>query len=681
MLHFLQSSSARRGLRAAAGCLLVATSAAGIAGAESSKKVFTEAELAGPAPGPNPFLSTPAAGVKVDRNYWRARIAYESRLHADRVRADREPGLGFPEAGGSAVSEIEPNDSNAEAQGLADFGTGAGDVATVSITASIAPPVPPTPLAPAAEDDGNINAASPTGLSSGQSVTAMGQIGDGPYGSSGTRRGDFDFFRVAGVQAGQILSMEVQTPSPQDDLDPNCALWDSAGNLLEFHEDLGITTDSRDFDCRLVVEAPADGDYYFSIGGWQFSMEDRSQLLPRDPFDSNSGFGVASEGVYTVTLGLDAVDRDCFTFGLVPGDVLGTSSSGGDRLTVRVTDPSGVLRMGSITDRTSLYPDASPMPRGGVVGNVVAVESGDYTVCFDGRPADYGAELRVFRPVVENSADRQTFFVDFDGATLDLSVFSFPWVATLSPLSSFLANWGLGPGDEDAVIDSILETVRENLVDDLRPLSNPSFSVQILNSRDHEDPFGQPNVSRIIIGGSIAETGVQVVSIAQSIDPGNFVGEETALIQLDELSATPGDFTFYTLNGVEIAADASKIDLVGRALGNIASQEAGYLSGVWNTELALPGSPATIMDGLVDNRAYVSPLVLPSPIGLGPDRIFGTSDDVDVDFAEDRFSLHDRFMGFQDTAEVLAHTLSRGNVIFADGFESGTTEAWTFSRP
>ncbi|MEO1084302.1 MAG: hypothetical protein AAFY88_08670, partial [Acidobacteriota bacterium] len=456
-----------------------------------------------------------------------------------------------------------------------------------------------------------------------------------------------------------------------------------AGNLLGFHEDLSISADPLDFDCRMVMEAPADGDYYFSIGGWRFNLEDRSQLLPSDPFDSSSGFGVASEGTYTVTLGLDAEDRDCLTFGLVPGDILGTSSSGGDSLTVRVIDPSGALRMGSTTDRSPLYPGTSPMPRGGVVSNVVAVESGDYIVCFDGRPADYGAELRVFRPVVEESANRQTFFIDFDGATLDLSIFdSFLGVVTLSPMASFLGNWGLGPGDEDAVIDSILETVQENLVDDLRPLSNPSLLVQILNSRDHEDPFGQPDVSRIIIGGSIAESDLRVVSIAESIDPGNFVGEETALIQLDELSASPGGiFAFYTLNGIEIAPGASKVDLVGRALGNIASHEAGYLSGVWNTERQLPGSPDTIMDGFLNARVLIDPFVRPSVIGLGPDGVFGTSDDVDVDFAEDRFSLHDRFMGFQDTAEVLAHTLSGGGLIFADGFESGTTEAWSFSSP
>ncbi|MEM8996992.1 MAG: hypothetical protein AAGF23_19570, partial [Acidobacteriota bacterium] len=449
----------------------------------------------------------------------------------------------------------------------------------------------------------------------------------------------------------------------------------------EFHEDLNVLSNSFDFDCRLVVEAPEDGDYYFSIGGWSDAGEQVSELLPADPFDSGSGFGVASQGIYTVTLGLDAEDRDCFRFDLAPGDIIGTSGSGGDSLTVRVLDPAGRLRIGSITDRSLFYPDASPLPRGGVAAHLVAVESGEHTVCFDGRPADYGAQLQVFRPVLESRGSSQTFFIDFDGATLERSIFPFgpDGEITLSPLSSFLAAWDLLPEDEDAVIDGVVGAFRENLLDDLQSLSNPSFSVRILNSRDHADPFGQPNVSRIIIGGSTAESGLFDMIHYESIDPGNFAVEETGLIQLDELSEPVGNVAFFTLNRIEIAPDASKTDLVGLALGNFASQAAGYLLGAWNTERRLVGSPTTIMDSRFDTS--FEGFDRPSPIGLGPDGVFGTSDDIDVDFAEDRFAFEARFMGFQDTAELLARTLAAGDVIFVDGFESGTTEAWTFSSP
>ena len=65
---------------------------------------------------------------------------------------------------------------------------------------------------------------------------------------------------------------------------------------------------------------------------------------------------------------------------------------------------------------------------------------------------------------------------------------------------------------------------------------NPDFRVRIRNSRDHRDPLGQPNVSRIIVGGTIAESGIPTIGIAQSIDPGNFATEESALVLLDILS-------------------------------------------------------------------------------------------------------------------------------------------------
>ena len=69
---------------------------------------------------------------------------------------------------------------------------------------------------------------------------------------------------------------------------------------------------------------------------------------------------------------------------------------------------------------------------------------------------------------------------------------------------------------------------------------NQRFRLRILNSRDHADPFGKPNVSRLIVGGTIAESGIATIGIAQSIDPGNFATEETAVVLLDVLSA-PAD--------------------------------------------------------------------------------------------------------------------------------------------
>jgi hypothetical protein len=196
----------------------------------------------------------------------------------------------------------------------------------------------------------------------------------------------------------------------------------------------------------------------------------------------------------------------------------------------------------------------------------------------------YTLEARVFRPylVQQSIGTVQTLFVDFDGATVDPSIFGgAPGSVALSPLSSFLAGWGLLPSDESAVIDAILATIEENLSTDMRvfgangdyDVSNTpgDFDVVILNSRDHADPFGDQNVSRLIIGGTIGELGISTIGIAQSIDPGNFTTSESAVILLDLLSAP--SFDPNSLNQFGLAGGKTKIDLVGAGVGNIASHE------------------------------------------------------------------------------------------------------------
>ena len=66
-----------------------------------------------------------------------------------------------------------------------------------------------TPIGPFAEDEGSIPLAGNTGLGPGAAVEASGTIGDGPFGSSGTGSGDFDFFRIGGVLAGQIITVDL----------------------------------------------------------------------------------------------------------------------------------------------------------------------------------------------------------------------------------------------------------------------------------------------------------------------------------------------------------------------------------------------------------------------------------------------------------------------------------------
>jgi hypothetical protein len=423
-------------------------------------------------------------------------------------------------------------------------------------------------------------------------------------------------------------------------------VFDAAGNVMAFNDDDGST-----YDSYLVFSVPAAGTYYLAIGAY-------TSPFPTDRFDSASGSGFASEGTYDVTIGINVLDRDHFAIDLEPGDVVATNLTGAFLTRVTLLDPSGAERVGTSQNLNSILP--GPMPVGGNAGFAYVVESaGTYAVKVGNRPGAYTLQLRVFRPALELgvAGDLQTLFVDFDGAVVDQAVFGGSGMVSLSPLSSFLAGWGLTPADEDAVIDGILAVIEESLSADMRVLgangdydaSNVpgEFDLVLLNSRDHADPFGDPNASRLVIGGTIPELGISTIGIAQSIDPGNFAGSETAVVLLDLLSAAPSDPN--SLNQFALGGSATKVDLVAAGVGNVAAHEAGHFFANFHTNQFNPQA------NLMDQGGN-----LPNTVGVGPDLTFGTGDDVDVDFGPDAYVPNEGFTGTEDTLNAVAFGLSTG---------------------
>jgi hypothetical protein len=192
----------------------------------------------------------------------------------------------------------------------------------------------------------------------------------------------------------------------------------------------------------------------------------------------------------------------------------------------------------------------------------------------------------------------------------------------------------------------IAET-RENLRQDMIASGlNDDFALRIRNSRDHPDPWGQPNVSRVIVGGTIEQSGIETIGIAQSIDPGNFATEESALVLLDVLSdpaGVPGDPSLNTY----LTPASNKIRFIGQAVGNIVSHEAGHFFGDWHVDQF--NDDANLMD-----QGGNFPLLY----GVGPDGVGGTADDPDVDFGEDVFNPNEGFTGIEDTLSRLAFALT-----------------------
>ena len=234
----------------------------------------------------------------------------------------------------------------------------------------------------------------------------------------------------------------------------------------------------------------------------------------------------------------------------------------------------------------------------------------------------------------------QILFVDFDGATLD--GFRNVGYAELSSLSTLLSRHQL-EHEEDRIIDVVMATLQENLVTDLQSARNSRFDLVLRNSRDDADPWDDPYVSRVIVGGTQQEIGRSTLGVAESIDVGNFDLEETAVVLLDRLT-NPNDPG--SPSSVPYAPPLTVADVIGTAIGAIAAHEAGHLFASFHT--GHPGYEVDLMDAGED------PSVL---LGYGPDGILGTSDDVDVDFNDVPFYEWEPFDGVQDSRNAIAYSL------------------------
>jgi hypothetical protein len=601
------------------------------------------APRAGAPSGPNPYLSFLPVGEQPDYAAWNRWLAERGKeKRALQPRADPTKLI--------LGSESEPNGTQASADAVPGFGSGVGDDPEADLPGTIDPPPAPTLVGPSTEDEGSIPLARVVAIPSGTTLKTGGTVGDGPYASSGTGSGDFDFYAIPGLAAGDTILIDVDTPLPFCcDLDPFVGIWDAAGNLLAFNDDqpMGGT-----YDSYLIFDVPAAGTYYVSMGAYL-------RPFPSNPFDSSSGLGFASEGPYDLTLGVNVTDNDFYSLDLEPGDVIAANVLATFGTRVTLFDPTAVQRIGSGQEVSVIQP--GPFPGGGIASFAYVVETaGTHAVRVGNVPGAYTLELRVLRPLLEQqlAGTVQTLFVDFDGATIDRAIFNAtPASVTLSPLSAFLAGWGLTPADENAVIDGVLDVIEENLSSDVRVFGANGdydatnlpgdFDVVILNSRDHADPFGAPNVSRLIIGGTIPELGLSTIGIAESIDPGNFATSETAVVLLDLLSGP--SFDPNSLNQFAVAGSATKVDLVAQGLGNVASHEAGHFFANWHTAQfnALP----CIMDQGGN---------LPGIVGVGTDLTLGTGDDVDVDLERDTYVQGEGFTGIEDTLNAVAFGLSTG---------------------
>ncbi|MGF1574032.1 MAG: pre-peptidase C-terminal domain-containing protein [Sumerlaeia bacterium] len=501
----------------------------------------------------------------------------------------------------------------------------------------------------AAEDNGSIPTATVTGITSatpGLFITNS-EITNTPS------TGDFDHFSVQ-ANAGQILTFEA-TADPFSSLDTYFVLRNSSGNIVAEDDDGGTGTNSK-----IEYRVPSNGTYILGV--------EEFDSRQNDPFNSNSGTGVGGTGNYSLLIRLaDATDVDFFEFTVGAGELLTLRANSGPVASISLQNSFGITRMTSFSPVNDfvIFPFTTPIFTGGSVSLTSILETADTyylslqtTSRFGG---NYDLDVAIAAPglIAKPNGTKQILFLDFDGiSNFDATFLSGDSNVTLSPLSSFLPNWGLFASDENAVIDEIIAVVEDRMVNDLinsglngdfdTTATAGDFGLEIRNSRDHADPFGQPNVSRIIIGGTIAESGINTIGIAESIDIGNYATEETAIVLLDILSGTDGSSA--SVNSYAVGPSYTKIQAVGRAVGLVTAHEAGHFFGCRHTETS--NNKAEIMDQ--GGNA-------PQLFGLGPDNTWGTSDDTNTRFGIDQFNFNEGvYSGNQNTQALITFGLSTG---------------------
>jgi hypothetical protein len=587
--------------------------------------------------GPNPYLADLPAGAHPDYAGW---AGYLKAQAATRLKSRQKLGLAAATPPAVVVDEDEldgtsgGNDTPVDAQRVTGFGTGAKQYSRIRVLGSLDNDEIVTPDVPAApEDDGSIPLAGDTGISDLRDGAVIeSQIGDGPHGRlTGDGSNDFDFYRLTAT-GGQVISAATATPAGS--LDTVIELWSADGLLVAANDDSNGSVDST-----LSYPVTVAGDYYLSVAAYGG--------LPQDPFDSASGTGIGdttppTQGPYTLTLGVGGVDTDFYAVKLKPGDVLGASVAGSATyLTVYDTTPREVH--GSDQDASVVYPMASPLPAGGnAVTDYVATKAGWHYIGVAHGSGAYDITVEAYRPPLEGTTPVQTLYLDFDGARVNTGVFGGSGQRDLSPFAAFITRWGLTRADEDRLIDAVVAGVTENLKKDMVASGlNARFKLKVLNSKDDPDPWGKPNVSRIIVGGTVDESGVDTIGISQSIDPGNFETSETALVLLDYLSDPAGSDS--SLNSY-ITPASDKVGFLGHALGNVIAHEGGHFFGDFHTDNS--DDRPNVMDAGGGGFGTL--------FGVGPDGIGGTADDVDVDFGDDAFIPEEGFVGTEDTLGRIA---------------------------
>ncbi len=390
--------------------------------------------------------------------------------------------------------------------------------------------------------------------------------------------------------------------------------------------------------------------------------------------------GVNVSGAVNPADSVTLADFDFFALDLRAGDILDISITGAAG-SIDLYGPNNQYLMGSfqndanITPTGRYYPAISPLQTtGNALLSIVITQTGRHKVQIssddftlpDGtvvpqQSGSYIASMRVYRPILESQpiGTEQILLLDFDGEVFPRAevVPALPGLARISGADVYLPQFNLLASDENAFINKTVTVVEQIFQDvanrgtngDYAATGIPGqFSIRVANSRDNPELWGQPNVSRIVIGSSTAEFGLNgIFGVASSIDIGNFDTTETVWVPVDQMAAA--------VNGVPRSGGVAPIDAYAQFLGNTIVHEAAHFFGLRHTQTG----NATY--SLIDSGTQ-----LLFDMGAGVNGIYeggpGRGDDILSVIERDRLEPAEGYRGFQDSLKAMAFSLPTGTV-------------------
>ena len=610
----------------------------------------------------NPHLAILPADSQPNYDYWLPSTSASSVSFAKspslNTRASTSTQVDFSINEQESSEIFGENDTKGNAQDLSiDYGQLTGLYGMLTVQAQ--PQTFTDSLSQSLEQNDTSSSATPLNMATtGIKHKVEGSLNDGSQSFNGR---DYDIHKLSNLNPNLPLYIEY-TASEYGDVDISFSDENRQNFISYIPEFYSVLPFFNHFQSNL----------YVAIGG--------STLNTKEGFDTSTdrnGFSTLDQ--YQMTYYQPEMDVDYYTVNLNEGDLLSISSNYSNTL-LQIESPlerfaAGLSALGFI------YPSESPAIKTGS-SNIAytATESGEHTIIV--KPSDMLRQSEDYEVLFQRerassnlleAGESQIVFLDFDGATLNGLPFNgINENITLSGLSHFLESFELQASDETQLTQEIISVFTDHFEPLLNTLSDGNKpKLTIRNSLEHDDTFGDQNVSRIIIGGSIEELKLATIGIAQSLDPGNFKKEETGIVLLDLLSSEDNEAN--SLNFLNKDPSISKINLVASAVGTIAAHELGHILSGFHTDNT--NDTYNIMDagGNQDNR-----------LGIGEDGIFGTSDDAPISFQKDEYDPNLNYFGEQDTAKQIAQGLrsapapSSQSSGSSDGFLGlGSTSAWS----